>query len=211
MYMQPSDFEDCLEAIFIIESEKRPVTVSDIAQVIGMNEGKCREIVDQLVTEGKVELDSDNEIRFTERGKLIAEKVVQKHRTLECFFTEMLGMDADVASREACKLEHEVSDETIERLSSYIEVPCPRYGRRGMGRKRERIPYKTLLDFNEGAEIRVIMVGGCVWNRRLIDLGIVPGELLQIRRKLRNRSILVHVKGCDVALSPEIAQMIFVE
>jgi DtxR family Mn-dependent transcriptional regulator len=46
---------------------------------------------------------------------------------------------------------------------------------------------------------------------RLLDLGVVPGERVRIKRKLANQSIVVQVKGCDVALSPEVAASVCVE
>jgi DtxR family Mn-dependent transcriptional regulator len=48
-------------------------------------------------------------------------------------------------------------------------------------------------------------------NRRLIDLGLIPGEQISIRRKLYNNAVVVRVKGADIALSPEIASTIFAE
>lgn len=69
----------------------------------------------------------------------------------------------------------------------------------------------TLLDCKEGDTVRVAMIRGPRRNRRLLDLGIFPGEIVQIRRKLPNHSVVVRVKGCDIAISPEIAMSIIVE
>ncbi|NYT06195.1 MAG: hypothetical protein GKC04_07495, partial [Methanomicrobiales archaeon] len=120
----------------------------------------------------------------------------------------------DGSSEEACRLEHEISDETISRLSEYIENPprpCVRYGWRHAFRPQECIQPATVLDFSEGSRLKVLLVGSPGANRRLIDLGVIPGAVLEIRRRLRNGSVVVKVKGCDVALSPEIARCIHVE
>jgi DtxR family Mn-dependent transcriptional regulator len=79
-----------------------------------------------------------------------------------------------------------------------------------MGRCRGRSAC-TLLDCEEGDTVRVAMVRGARRNRRLLDLGIFPGEIVQIRRKLPNLSVVVRVKGCDIAISPEIAASVIVE
>ncbi len=210
--MYPSDLEDCLEAILNLQVNEEPVSVAAVAAEIDIDEKECNTLIGTLEAEGKVIRNAENRVTLTVSGKKIAESVARKHRTLECFFREMLGMDSESASREACTLEHSVSDEAIERLSSYIEVPCPQYRRGRFWRHHDRgQPFKTLLDFKEGTEVKVALVRGPQWNRRLIDLGIVPGEYVKIRRKLRNHSIVIQVKGCDVALSPEIARTVFVE
>jgi DtxR family Mn-dependent transcriptional regulator len=209
--MRTSHLEDVLEAILLLgEDDKTLVLSSSIAQHLSMDESRLEKPLKQLLSQGKV-VSRDGGLELTDAGRRQAERIVRKHKTLECFFTEMLGMDREFASQEACKLEHEVSDETIERLSTYITRPSHHPGRRWMRGKRQSVSLKTVLDFDEGAQVVVVKVRGLGWNRRLIDLGIVPGEQLVIRRKLRNRTIVVQVKGCDVVLSPEAAQTIFVE
>ena len=46
---------------------------------------------------------------------------------------------------------------------------------------------------------------------RLIDLGVIPGELITLRRKLVNNAVVITVKGCDIGLSPEVSANIMVE
>ena len=210
--MQPSQTEDFLEAVLLLSGEAgNRVSEADLALRLDISPQEAAVRAESLILEGLLVRHPTLEVELTEKGRVQADAVARKHRTLEYFLSEMLGMDAEAASEEACRLEHDVSDETIDRLSSYLERPCPlRRGRRGMlGRIRHT--GKTLLDFKEGADVTVVMVKGLGWNRRLIDLGIIPGETLKIRRKLRNRSVVVHVKGADVALSPEVACTIFVE
>jgi DtxR family Mn-dependent transcriptional regulator len=120
----------------------------------------------------------------------------------------MLGIDTNSASREACTLEHGISDDTIERLSSYMSGTATAPSRMRRRRGQETV---TLLDCNEGDIARVALMRGPGGHRRLLDLGVFPGEIVEIRRKLPNNSVVVRVKGCDIAISPEIARSIFVE
>ncbi|NYT04956.1 MAG: metal-dependent transcriptional regulator [Methanomicrobiales archaeon] len=212
--MQPSDLEDCLEAILLkIQDNNVPFTAEELAQAVpGAPAGAT--LVASLERAGYVRRGPDGTYTLTPAGRTLGERIVRKHRTLECFFTEMLGMDAETASEEACRLEHEISDETISRLSEYIENPprpCVRYGWRHAFRPQECMQPATVLDFSEGSRLKVLLVGSPGANRRLIDLGVIPGAVLEIRRRLRNGSVVVKVKGCDVALSPEIARCIHVE
>lgn len=207
--------EDALETALILSSgERRPIRIAELADALGPGHEPVEVIADCLIREGYAKRVDAETLILTDTGWALGEKIQRRHKTLECFLGEMLGLGAEKASTEACRLEHDVTDETINRISGLIEGPCPagNFPRRShWGRRRDWNLQGNILDCEEGDEVRVRMVRGLGWNRRLIDLGIVPGEILTIRRKLRNQSMVVQVKGCDVALSPEVARTIFVE
>lgn len=207
--MLPSTFEDYLEAILTItENGRQQATSREIAAALDTGRAAVEATIASLVEEGYLERAPGDAVRLTGKGKTVASKVARKHRVLQCFLTEVLGIEEDAASREACTLEHGISDETIDRLSSYMDGAQPPPGRLGRCRGRDAC---TLLDCKEGDTVRVAMLRGPRRNRRLLDLGIFPGEVVQIRRKLPNQSVVVRVKGCDIAISPEIAASIIVE
>ncbi|WP_342770888.1 MULTISPECIES: metal-dependent transcriptional regulator [unclassified Methanoculleus] len=209
--MLSSTVEDYLEAILTItENGRQSATSQEIAAALGVEKATVDASLASLVEEGYLERVSDDAVRLTENGSAVASQVARKHRVLQCFLTEMLGVDAERASKEACTLEHGISDETIDRLSTYMDDAQTAPGRH-MGRCRRGQGTCTLLDCKEGDTARVAMIQGPRRNRRLLDLGIFPGEVVQIRRKLPNQSIVVRVKGCDIAISPEIATSIIVE
>ena len=206
--MLPSTFEDYLEAILTItENGGRAATLDEIAAALDTGKETTGTTVASLVREGYLERAGGDAVRLTGKGSSVAASVARKHRVLQCFLTEMLGVDEDAASKEACTLEHGISDETIERLSSYMDGAQSPPGRMGRCRGRDC----TLLDCKEGDTVRVAMMRGPRRHRRLLDLGIFPGEIVQIRRKLPNESVVIRVKGCDIAISPEIARSIIVE
>ena len=206
--MLPSTFEDYLEAILTItDNGGRTATLEEIAAALGTGKEVAGMTVASLIEEGYLER-AAAAVRLTAKGRSVASRVARKHRVLQCFLTEMLGVDAEAASKEACTLEHGISDETIERLSSYMNGAQSSPGRLGRCRGRDTC---TLLDCKEGDTVRVAMMRGPRRHRRLLDLGIFPGEVVQIRRKLPNQSVVVRVKGCDIAISPEIAASIVVE
>jgi len=206
--MLPSMVEDYLEAILeIAENSGRPPTVEEIAAALKTGKETASSTIAALAREGYLEQVGDA-VRLTERGAALASKVARKHTVLQCFLTEMLGIDTNSASREACTLEHGISDDTIERLSSYMSGIATMPGRMRRRRGQETV---TLLDCNEGDIARVALMRGPGGHRRLLDLGVFPGEIVEVRRKLPNNSVVVRVKGCDIAISPEIARSIFVE
>ncbi|HUM77506.1 MAG TPA: metal-dependent transcriptional regulator [Methanoculleus sp.] len=200
--------EDYLEAILeIAENSGRPPTVEEVAAALKTGKETASSTIAALAREGYLEQVGDA-VRLTEKGAALASKVARKHTVLQCFLTEMLGIDTNSASREACTLEHGISDDTIERLSSYMSGTATAPSRMRRRRGQETV---TLLDCNEGDIARVALMRGPGGHRRLLDLGVFPGEIVEIRRKLPNNSVVVRVKGCDIAISPEIARSIFVE
>lgn len=206
--MLPSTLEDYLEAILTItENGERSATLDEIAAALDSGKEVAGTTIASLVEEGYLERTDGDAVRLTGKGLSVASQVARKHHVLQCFLTEMLGVDADAANKEACTLEHGISDETIDRLSSYMDGAQSPRGRMGRCRGRDC----TLLDCKEGDTVRVAMMRGPRRHRRLLDLGIFPGEIVQIRRKLPNESVVVRVKGCDIAISPEIARSIVVE
>jgi DtxR family transcriptional regulator, Mn-dependent transcriptional regulator len=208
--MLPSTFEDYLEAVLTITADRQePATLQEIAAALSTVHEAADATVASLVEEGYLDRKPGGAVALTEEGRSVASRVARKHGILRCFLTEMLGIDEDAANREACTLEHDISDETIERLSSYMDdAQSPAVLRRA---RRCRKDACTLLDCREGDTVKVDLIRRAHRNRRLIDLGIFPGATIQIRRKLPNQSVVVRVKGCDIAISPEIAVSIVVE
>jgi DtxR family Mn-dependent transcriptional regulator len=205
--MNTSVREDCLEAILTLtQANGNSVAADGIMAAVDADRAEVVACLEGLVADGAVR-EEEGGYRLSPEGKCIAEAVLRKHRVLECFLCEMLGMDTGTASKEACILEHEISDEAIDRLSRYITRPGHSPRRHCAARCRER----SLLDFAEGDLLEITMIRCLGRNRRLIDLGLIPGEQISIRRKLYNDAVVVRVKGADIALSPEIASTIFAE
>lgn len=203
--------EDLLEAMYhLISDQKRPLIGRDISSRLDIPIGEVATMLTTLKKEGLIEPVPTGGFVLSERGKLFAEKIVKKHRVLEHFFTEMLGIHPNQASEEACKLEHYLSDDITLRLSKYIGKPTAGDGGGRRGRKK-RQKEVTLLDFAEGDTLEITIVGHHGYYHRLMDLGFIPGERVVIRRKLSNNALLVEIKGCDIALSPDIASLIQVE
>ena len=221
--MQPSLREDYLEAIQqFSEKNAHPPRYAELAVTLGTPESVVRTDMEDLVSSGDVSLLTDGVIALTGKGKQTGESVIKKHETLQCFLSEILGMETSAASDEACTLEHAVSDETIDRLGRLIVkqegLRQYRWGRKGIEMGTAPCTVEdcdckcpSISDCAEGEQVIIHCIHGRECAKRLLDLGMVPGERASIKRKLSNGALVVQIKGCDVALSPEIASAIGVE
>ncbi|HWQ65941.1 MAG TPA: metal-dependent transcriptional regulator [Methanospirillum sp.] len=226
--MKPADREDLLLAVQRLFSRNgRSPVQSDLAAATNRNESDIRSDLAGLAEDNEVVLQADGGVSLTPRGEEAAGVVMRKHKVLEAFFEEMLGMDREAAHHEACTLEHITSDETISRLGSFIRSapPCltnqyhdASFGNDGHGNRDPDSRASThvscdcvmLSECNEGEVAYITAIKGCGRAARLADLGIFPGEELLVRRQMA-KTLLVQVKGCDIALSSEVAKTVLVE
>lgn len=209
--MQSSFREDILEALYKAGCMGRSGTgLRELALLIDRDIDDLEKIIPEMERKGDLVTRPDGIIMLTPPGMETGGKIMRKHRILECFFSEMLGMTPESAAAEACTLEHKVSDEAIDRLGQYIHSPEIAPGSRGMRRgKRWRV--LTLEDASEGEELAVTCVRCRGSGSRLHDLGIFPGTSISVIRKIPGNGLVVRVKESDIALSSEIAASILVE
>ena len=114
--------EDYLETILMIESEQDEsgVRITDIAKKLGVTKPSVIRSIKNLASEGFVTQESYGDIYLTEKGRLKAGQVLGRHKVIRTFLEEILGVDPEQADADACKIEHVVSSETMEKLSSFI-------------------------------------------------------------------------------------------
>jgi len=195
--MQTALHEDILEAILNWKGERpAPPIASDIAAVLRLDPLTIEPELVRLQEEGLISRAVDGSIHLLPKGNALAERVVRRHRVLECFLEEKLGIDGASASQSACVLEHTVTDDRIDQLSVTLN---------------DTAAITPLADLPEGSVLEVKVVRGIERYGRLSDLGILPGERILLRRKLSNGGVVVRVKRCDIALSREIAMLILGE
>ncbi|WOF17159.1 metal-dependent transcriptional regulator [Methanoplanus sp. FWC-SCC4] len=211
--MQQSEYEDYLEAIINNSFDSLSVeSVRNLAAALNKGEEEITDDLHSLEEMGFLTIKADGSLNLTPEGIKTGNCIIKKHRVLECFLTEMLGVEPETASKEACELEHSASEDTIKRLKNYLNRPGPcRHRFHGGFEERDSCDMHPLTDFAEEDIVKVLCtMGGYRRTNRLNDLGVIPDEKIKITRKLANGSMVVIIKGCEVALSPEIAKSVFV-
>ena len=107
--------EDYLETILILRREMGMVRSVDVARHMDVSKPSVCHAVAVLQEGGFLAVDGDHFLHLTEQGRIIAEKIYERHR----FFTDRLieaGVDPKTAETDACRIEHVISDETFRRL-----------------------------------------------------------------------------------------------
>ena len=211
--MNPADREDLLLAVSRIEVRTGRLPVAaDLADLVQMPLSRVREMLQVLKDDGEISVADDGTVRLTSAGEMAAAGVMKKHKVLETFFEEMLGMDRDAAHKQACTLEHHATEETITRLNDFIgsKPPCIAALPKNNWMYHTACTCQLLADCQEGQRVCITAVKGCGRAARLADLGLNPGEEVLIRRRMA-RTILVQVKGSDIAISADIAKTVLVE
>ncbi|MBO4837606.1 MAG: metal-dependent transcriptional regulator [Clostridia bacterium] len=111
--------EDYLEQILMIREQKGVVRSIDIAAGLGVTKPSVSIAMKRLRENGYIVMGRDNLITLTEPGYGIASKVYDRHKTLTRFL-QMLGVRDETAREDACRLEHDISQESYEALLRYL-------------------------------------------------------------------------------------------
>lgn len=114
MHLQESG-EMYLETILILSLRGNYVRSIDVSEYMGYSKPSVSRAIGLLKSGGYVIVDEDGYLHLTDAGLEAAEKTYERHKVLTALFVE-LGVDEATAARDACKIEHDISDETFEAL-----------------------------------------------------------------------------------------------
>ena len=112
--------EDYLEQILMLKEQKGSVRSIDIAVAMGFSKPSVSIAMKNLRENGYISVDADGFITLEEPGLEIARRIYDRHRKLSAFFVA-LGVDPDIAAHDACKIEHDLSDETYSKMIAFAE------------------------------------------------------------------------------------------
>jgi DtxR family Mn-dependent transcriptional regulator len=127
-----ASLEDYLEVIYNLIQVNRVARSRDIAHEMHVTGASVTGALRALAEKKLVNYAPYELITLTEEGKRLAEKVVGRHEALKEFFSTVLGLDEKEAGENACRIEHAVSEDLMDRLTRFAEFirVCPRAGAR---------------------------------------------------------------------------------
>ena len=110
--------EDYLEAMLMMKERRGYIRSIDIAAELGVTKPSVSYATKRLRENGYITMDKEGLITLTESGMAIASRVYERHKTLTAFFTS-LGVNPETAMEDACKIEHDLSEETYEAMKRH--------------------------------------------------------------------------------------------
>lgn len=113
--------ENYLETVLRIMEKKGHVRSVDVAEALGVTKPSVSRAMSILRSEGYVVFADTGHIQFTEKGRAKAEAVYDRHRTISRFLMLSLGVGEELAAKDACRFEHDISEETFERMKDYVK------------------------------------------------------------------------------------------
>lgn len=109
-----------LAAIKLLEEENGFAKVVEIADSLGVTKPSVSKAMSQLLMEGYIDKEPYGHVTLTESGHSVAEELVTKRRLIISYLQHSLGLTRSEASKNACRMEHVISDEMYERIHHYM-------------------------------------------------------------------------------------------
>lgn len=109
-----------LETILILSKRGGPVRSLDVAEYMNFSKPSVSRAIGLLRNEGYVLMDKNGYLTLTVEGQALAEKIYQRHRLLTDFLAR-IGVEETLAAEDACKIEHCISDTSLEAIRNLME------------------------------------------------------------------------------------------
>jgi len=168
--------EEYLQTLFWLQEAKLPMTGANVARAMQLSAPTVHEMIGRLERDGYITRAHDKAISFTDSGLDHAEGVVRRHRLIERFLTDVLGIPWDEVHEEAERLEHAMSPVLEERMLAAIgdAKTCPHGHPIAAGSRIDGVP---LADVAEGASVTILRFENEAEDllHYLKDAGLEPG------------------------------------
>ena len=203
--------EEYLERIYWLEEAGLPMTGANLARAMHLSAPTVHEMIGRLERDGYVSRKTDKTLYFTDDGREHASAIVRRHRLVERFLTDVLGIPWDDVHEEAERLEHAMSPKLEERMMAAIgdARTCPHGHPIG---EVEREPGVPLADVDEGATVRVLRFENEAEDllHYLMDMGIEPGLTGTVASSGPDEVTIAAEGGATHALTRSVAETVSV-
>ena len=112
--------ENYLEAILMVQEKKENVHAIDIVNELNFSKPSVSIMLKKLKEEKYINIDSKGDITLTESGLSIATKIYERHKILTNLLIK-IGVSPEIAEDDACKIEHDLSNETFDAIKNVID------------------------------------------------------------------------------------------
>ncbi len=209
-----STIESYLEAVFELQEIGERVTQARLARWFGVSPPATSEVVHRMERMGLVAFDASRTIEFTEEGLRRAAEMAVRHRTIERYLVDVLGVPWHKADDEVRRMEPGVSDVVFERMRATLGPVerCP-HGNPIPGTKTAEMPIDDLVlldDCGAGTRVRIDRIREDLeldleMLRYLENHDLLPGALLNVSDRDPEGAVTVVRDGATVAVGPALA------
>jgi DtxR family Mn-dependent transcriptional regulator len=209
--------EDYIKAIYAIEAEHRRASTKRIADRLGVKMASVTGMIKHLAAEGYVQHKPYHGVVLTARGREVAVSMIRRHRVIEMFLSQTLGLSWDEVDADAEVLEHAVSDKLIERIYDFLNrpdfdphgSPIPRGD--GSFPQLRAVPLSQLKEGQVGSIVQVCDRDPA-FLRYLTKLNIKIGSKIRVvSRSPIDNVMQLKIGRSTAALGPDAASRIRVE
>jgi DtxR family Mn-dependent transcriptional regulator len=201
--------EEYLETLFWLYEAGLPMTGANVARARQLSAPTVHEMIGRLERDGYISRASDKTISFTSEGQKHAEDIVRRHRLVERFLTDVLGIPWDEVHEEAERLEHAMSPVLEERMLAAIgdAKTCPHGHPIEPGTRIEGVP---LADVELGASVQVLRLENEAEDllHELFAAGCEPGLKGVVSEK--GEDVVIDAGDHQVTLTASVAETITV-
>lgn len=113
--------EDYLEAMLMMKEKHGYVRSIDVAEFLGVTKPSVSYATKRLGESGHITMDKDGLITLTDTGMAVASSMLDRHKTLTAFLID-IGVDKETAEADACKIEHDISQQTFEAICRHAKI-----------------------------------------------------------------------------------------
>lgn len=234
--MSRRSVEDYLKTVYLLSRNGSGASTTEVSRILKVAPASVTEMLKKLAENGYVNYSPYHGSTLTAKGVEEARKITRKHRLLEKFLSDVLHIKNDEVHTQACKMEHDLSDEAEESLCRLLKHPdtCPddgkiipacdlpftsceeciqthKKGLEEVGKRHQNLV--SLCEVKTGSSAKVSFIrGGHRILQRLLDMGLTPGTSIKVERSAPFKGpIEICVRGSKLALGRGIAANVFVE
>ncbi|HEY4428444.1 MAG TPA: metal-dependent transcriptional regulator [Solirubrobacteraceae bacterium] len=203
--------EEYLQSLFWLQEAGLPMTGANVSRAMQLSAPTVHEMIGRLERDGYIRRAPDRSITFTDSGADYAEGIVRRHRLIERFLTDVLGVPWDEVHEEAERLEHAMSPVLEERMLAAIgdAKTCPHGHPIVAGARLAGVP---LADVEVGASVRVLRFENEAEDllRYLKLSGIEPGMEALVADRDDEEVVLEGAGGRRMPLTTSVAETVSV-
>jgi len=227
--------EQYLKVILSVGEGDDPVKTNEIAKAMHLAPASVTESVQKLADEGYLKYEAYKGARLTKKGRRIASKVSRKHRLLERFLSDALGIESAKVHKQACEMEHTLTDEAEIALCRMLNHPetcsddhkkippcnldvesCAECKARSAAELKVATfkgDLRQLTELSKGERAKIQFIrGGENVVEKLHNMGLTKGADIQLMNTAPfSGPVEICVRGCKLVLGRGIADKIFVQ